>query len=129
MYKYYIHLLLKTNLFKSLFVNFKVFPFKVALRLPILVAWNTHVQGLKNAQFQGTNSFATYKFGFPMDLFRSRTDNTYLDFRGKVVFKGRCSLGKGSKVIVDRNGYVQFGRNFSCTGGGKYGVSSIRYIW
>lgn len=55
--------------------------------------------------------------GFPLGGFRNKKDNTLVDFRGNVVFNGRCSLGKGCKVIVDRGGRLEFGKNFNCTAG------------
>lgn len=57
-----------------------------------------------------------YSFGMPLDLFGNKSDNTLLDIRGKITFKGRCSFGRGSKVIVDKQSSLVIGRNFNCTG-------------
>lgn len=117
MIRIYIQLLRTVDPFKTIYYNFKCFPFKEAIHMPILIAWNTIIGQFTDVRFEGERRFSMYRFGFPLDCFRNKKDNTYLDLRGIVVFKGHCSLGKGSKVIVDRNGIMEFGTNFNCTGG------------
>lgn len=55
--------------------------------------------------------------GFHLGGFRNKNDDTFMDIRGQAVFNGYCSIGKGSKVIIDKKGRVEFGKNFNCTAG------------
>lgn len=66
---------------------------------------------------KGDVHFGMVSFGFLLGGFRNHKDDTLIDIRGVVIFNGRCSLGKGSKVIVDTEGSLDFGKNFNCTAG------------
>lgn len=44
---------------------------------------------------------------------------TFLKVDGTLVFKGKASIGSGSKICVDKGGELSFGENFSITGGGS----------
>lgn len=111
------NLLKQVNPFKTIYYNFKWFPFPVARKLPVFIAWNTIISKSGGVILKGDIRTAMINIGFPLGGFRNRKDNTMIDIRGNAIFEGRCSLGKGSKVIVDSDGTISFGRNFNCTAG------------
>lgn len=111
------NLLKQLNPFKTIYYNFKWFPFQVARKLPVFIAWNTVISKSGGVILKGDVHTAIVNIGFPLGGFRNKKDNTMIDIRGNVIFCGRCSLGKGCKMIVDRDGSIEFGRNFNCTAG------------
>ena len=111
------NLLKQVNPFKTIYYNLKWFPFPIGKKLPVFIAWNTAIYKSGGVILRGNIHTAMIKIGFPLGGFRNRNDSTMIDFRGNAIFKGHCSLGKGSKVIVDRDGTIVFGNNFNCTAG------------
>ena len=112
-----IHYFKNINPFKTVLYNFKWFPFNIARHLPVFIGWNTRVRNLGRVVLDCDIHMGMINLGFPLGGFRNKNDDTFIDIRGYVIFKGRCSLGKGCKVIVDSNGHIEFGSNFNCTAG------------
>ncbi len=100
---------------KTLWVNFKLFPFLKAIKLPIIVSHKTRFQSLSGKVIMDTYKFATWKIGFgstPTTNFRS--DHPILNIQGLVRLHGKCRMGIGSKIHV--HGTLEIGDNFNMTG-------------
>ena len=85
--------------------------------MPVVISWNTRVRKLGKVFLDCDIHFGMVNLGFQQGGFRNKNDDTFIDIRGDIIFKGRCCLGKGCKVIVDSGGRIEFGHNFNCTAG------------
>jgi acetyltransferase-like isoleucine patch superfamily enzyme len=105
---------------KTIYLNFKVFPFKTAIIMPIFVAHNVKLASVyKNAILINTN---IGRFMIKMGLSdgskgfnHSYKNNSYLYIKkqAKIIFNGRASFSSGFSIRVDK-GNMEFGNNFSC---------------
>lgn len=109
---------MQINPFKTLYYNFKWLPFSIAKKMPILIAWNTKLCNHRGGVILNKDiHFGMINLGFHIGGFRNKKDDTFLVIRGQAIFNGHCSIGKGSKIIIDKKGRVEFGKNFNCTAG------------
>lgn len=103
---------------KTILFNFKVFPFKAALKLPILVAYNVKINNMhkgcvlidpKASRFMIRINFENGSNGINV------LEKGYFDIgkKGRVIFKGKANFSKGVSIRVD-NGDLTFGDNFYC---------------
>ena len=104
---------------KTLIFNMHYFPMKVAMKLPVLVSYNTFLESLGgkvvlNGKMELRRGLIKIGFGdvAVFDKYRSRT---IWKNKGLVIFNGRADIGHGSKVAVGQNGIVSFGKNFQIT--------------
>jgi acetyltransferase-like isoleucine patch superfamily enzyme len=112
-----LKILKSINLFKTLYYNFKFLPFSEALKLPIAVGYNTTICNMHNVKLLGIKGKFAFSFGLPINSFIGKQAYTVIDFRGETTIYGRCVFGSGSKVIVDKDGELEIGAGFVCTGG------------
>ena len=98
-------------LFYSLYFNFKVLPYKQAIKLPFYVyVWPTVISNKGKILFESP-------FPIRSGMVRIGRQRTPIsqprDFiiknRGTIVFKGKCYLGHHMLIQVDRGGYLEFG--------------------
>lgn len=104
---------------KTLYVNFRTFPFLDAIKMPVIVMGKTKFVGLKKGSIvidapirRGMIKMAALKSeksGVAVN------NSTKLVFRnnGKLVFKGDASLGAGTSICSSGEKIV-FGERFSC---------------
>lgn len=96
---------------KTVIFNFKYFPFKQAIRLPVFVShrvWLMNISGvLKIAEFQTGGIRIGYGEVGIIDQHRSRT---IWQVSGQVEFKGKANIGHGSKISV--TGQLIIGKDF-----------------
>lgn len=100
---------------KTLYFNFKVLPFSIALKMPFFVAWNVKLANLKKniVEFECEIKPFTVAIGFngTPEVSPSRA---YVSFRrGKVLFRGKCNIAEGCIIDVSCGGKLVFGKNFS----------------
>ena len=108
----------EVNLWKTLWFNLHYFPLKVALHLPVMVYKRTIVSVAKGSIVLD----ASVKTGMVLlgvsglglqDAYYSRT---IWNVAGRVVIKGKASIGRGTKILVAKNGTLTLGNNFRITG-------------
>lgn len=97
---------------KSFYFCMHFFNFKDAIRLPILVSYNTILNKLDGRIIINQITPGIVKIGFTGSFGMGGV--TYLDFRGNVTFKGKASFAKGTQIIVGKNANLNFGNNFRC---------------
>ena len=97
---------------KSFYFCMHFFNFKDAIRLPILVSYNTILNKLDGRIIMNQITPGIVKIGFTGSF--GMGGGTYLDFRGNVTFKGKASFAKGTQIIVGKNANLNFGNNFRC---------------
>lgn len=107
---------------KSFWVSAHFFSLKEAIKLPILVRYNTKVQSLKGKVKinSGGVKTAMLKIGFGgVGIYDKKYSRTIITIKGTVVLNGKVNLGHGSVLSVQENAVVTFGSNFSNTAEGK----------
>ncbi len=100
---------------KTIWVNFRLFPFVKAIKFPIIVSHKTRFQSLSGKVIMDTYKFANWKIGFgstPTTNFKR--DHPVLNIKGLVHLHGKCRMGIGSKIHVQ--GTLEIGDNFNMTG-------------
>lgn len=122
---------------KTIFLNFKLFSFLDAVKLPIWVTYNTKIRIMGGqAIVNGKISPFMIRIGFHECNECSSAETTLLLIRGKLVFNGEAHIGRGSKIIVYKNAVLEIGDNFaisasstiSCRKHMKFG-KDIQFSW
>lgn len=112
-----IRALLKVNWIKTLYFNFKYFPFSLAIKLPVFIFQQTYFRKLKGSINITSNSIHTgmIKIGpYGLGTTDIRYNRTILEIDGNIIFKGKCCIGSGSRICVYGN--LKIGNNFVITG-------------
>ncbi|MFC0512654.1 acyltransferase [Mucilaginibacter angelicae] len=109
-----LKLLSRINL-KTIIFNFKYFPFKTAIKLPVLISNNIYLHETKGKiTINGPIKTALIQIGYGKvgisDFKRAR--GVWQVF-GEVVFNGRAFIMHGCKINVGENGQLIFGENFN----------------
>lgn len=100
---------------KTILFCFYHLPFKQACKIPILI-YRGEGLGLK-----GKIEIDSEKIWFGMIQLGYRWipvvpfSGMILTNRGKIIFKGKCSIGNASSIRVHKNGCLIFGSNVVCT--------------
>ena len=108
----YLELIL--SLPKSIYLNFRMLPFREAVRLPILVRYNTILSNCsgKLLLFGGIR-FGYVRLGFGhVGCFDKRYERTIWDVGGVLEIRGNAYIGTGSRIVVGGNGYLVLGNSF-----------------
>lgn len=100
---------------KSIYVNFRLLPFKQAIQLPIMVSRKTKLQSLSGKVTLGKIKTGIIRIGFGgTDMLDYRYDRPILKITGLLHFDGKAKIGIGAKLLV--NGNLSLGNNFNVTG-------------
>ncbi|MBR7107976.1 MAG: acyltransferase [Lentisphaeria bacterium] len=111
--KYYF----QVNWLKTIWFNFKMLPFKSAVKLPAVIFFNTGTGSLKGKiNITPPVSHAMIKIG-RCEVSHYQTKTTTLSIDGTVNFAGKASFGRGSALEVRKNGVLSIGRKFRITAG------------
>lgn len=107
----------RIGLIKTLIVNFKLLPFKQAIKIPIIVMRPTVLESLKGKMIlDNPSSFGLVKVGtFNTDFYSWNGDKCLLNINGTVRIGGDVQLGVGIKICVDENALLEIGGN-ACIG-------------
>lgn len=101
----------------TIWFNFKNFPFKNAIKLPVFLCMPT-ISGKGRYQLPERIYPGMIRLGFPMvSVFRGK--GIVLENRGLVIFKGNTVIGGGSGISVGEKGTLIFGDRFSNQTGAK----------
>lgn len=106
----------RSNL-KSVYFNLKYLPFGKAILLPIRVSRHCTLISMKGTleiQSQITPGMIHIGYG-KVGIFDRKRERTVWNLRGKIIFKGNCYLGHGTKVNVTETGTVTFGNKVNFT--------------
>lgn len=89
--------------------------FKRAIRLPIIVRYNTQLKSLSGKVICSYRElrFGDVKIGFgDVGIFDKRYERCILEIAGKIVIRGNVHFGVSSKICVMQNGILEFGEKF-----------------
>ena len=106
------------NLWKTVCFNFHYFPFKIAIKMPVLIYWRSELFKMKGKIIidapvaTGMVKFGAHDLG-TIDLLFSRT---MWEVLGTIIIKGEVRIGRGSKISVGKDGVLTLGSNFTISG-------------
>lgn len=116
-YKQCIIDILKSNILKSIYFNFKMFPTKTALRLPILFYGNVVFRSLKGkVEIRSHVYTGMIKFGVREWYVTTARPQVTITNNGTIIFNGPIRFLQGSYIAVARNATLEFGSNGSLCG-------------
>lgn len=112
----YIEILKRISL-KTLYFNFKYFPFKEAIKFPVLISKNVFLLESKGSiKIDAPLKTGMILIGFGnIGIFDMKRSRSIWQVAGEVVFKGKANIGHGTKISVNKNALIEFGDNFSVT--------------
>ena len=100
---------------KSIRFNFHYFPFKTAIKMPVVVSHRTYLREL-HGKVIIPEDFETgsIRIGFgDVGHYDRKRSRTIWQVSGEVDFKGKASIGHGSKISV--RGHLELGDKFNIT--------------
>lgn len=110
--------LFQIGIFKTLYVNFFCCKLRDAIHLPIIVARNVNVFYCKRNSFSFVDGCRMGVFTVGFNRKYNSGGQSVLNIQGSVVVhgKGMHVIGAGSNINVSKNGILEIGDNFCCTG-------------
>jgi acetyltransferase-like isoleucine patch superfamily enzyme len=92
----------------------RLLPFSKAVKLPILVRYNTKIINLSGEVcLAGGGRFAQLRIGFGnVSIFDTTFERSILEISGKIVVEGKATFGHGSRISVLKNGLLTVGDKF-----------------
>lgn len=106
---------------KSLWVSLHFFPFKEAIKLPVLVRYNTKCKSLKGTIGLNSNGGGKSRLviGFGgVGIYDKKYQRSILQIDGRIELpEGKTRLGTGAKIVVGKTGTLTFGKDFCNTAG------------
>lgn len=102
---------------KTLFFNFKYLKFSQAIKLPFFISHNVYLMETSGKiKIDVPIKPGLIRIGFgKVGLFDFHRSRTIWQVDGNVEFKGRLSIGHGSKVVVAKSGELVFGSDSKVT--------------
>lgn len=100
---------------KTIYFNFKVFNFTIAIKLPIFIAYNTILKKIpkKGDVIIKSSQIGNIKIGFDQgSFFKGKNSNSYIDIKGKLILGKNCNFCRGIKIISSSNSTIDIGDNF-----------------
>lgn len=98
---------------KTVIFNFSAFPFKIAIKLPVVISHKVKVNKIGKVMIEAANiKPAMIRVGFGGSFALGENNVGYWHNCGEVIFGGKSSIGRGSSVITGNNGVISFGMNF-----------------
>ena len=99
---------------KSVYLNWRCLPARQAIRMPLLCSHKTRLKHLcGHISVPGKLKMGLVKIGLgTSQLSDFLKERTIIDWRGTIVFDGRCKIGSGSRIAVSETGTLIFHDNF-----------------
>lgn len=126
---YKLRLLIRLNVIKTVYINFKTQSFNNAIKFPIFVYGRLKILSLKgNIIIETPVKTGMLKIGYKyIDLFPTSLLPTQLNLAGKLIVRGNLIIGGGVHFSIDRkDAVIEFGAN--CTIGGGSLMKSTNHI-
>lgn len=102
---------------KSIYINFKMFKFKDAIKFPILLSDNVKIKSLKGKiNINSEIKSGIIKVGFgDVGTFDIKKRRSILQIDGIWEIGKNISLGHGTKISIGKNGILKMGNNITIT--------------
>ena len=100
---------------KSIYFCFRYLPFNQAIRIPILIAYDTSITQMGgvsiNAEKISPAMIHIGMFDGSFDCGRNIRTTLQLQKGSKLIFNGRAAIARGA--VINNAGVIEFGNNFS----------------
>ena len=108
-----VKLLSKISFTKTILFNFYYFNLSTAFKFPVLIARNIVIRSLKGkVEIKNGVSFSMIRIGFgDIAIFDASKHKGIWRVEGTVTFNGSALLGHGTRISIEKNGNIIFGRN------------------
>lgn len=108
------------NWTKTLYFNFKKFPFKTARKLPVFFYGKVKFQSIKGEMIiNGPIKRGMIGFGQPYEISTQSKGNSELFLGGKMLLNGHVQFGKDYFIYIAENAYCEMGHMASLGHSGK----------
>lgn len=110
--------LLKTNIYRTIWFNFKMLPFAQARYLPFFIYGKIMFRSLRGEVVLDTMKIypGMIKIGWCDYYVTTSLPQSVWTINGKLVFKGRINFLQGNYVLVSDNAILTFGTNGTFVG-------------
>jgi len=102
---------------KTIRFNFRYFPFRQAIRLPVFVSRYMYVEEAGGKiVLAGPIRTRMIRLGYRVvGIFDHKRSRSIWQVTGTIIFEGRALIGQGSKIAARNSGTIRFGDNFVMT--------------
>lgn len=101
---------------KTIYFNFKVFPFKTAIKLPVLISRHIKTKNLHKGSIEINSDISRFMIKIGIGGSEGQIGNEkgfWLIQKGaKIIFNGSAGFSRGNSIRID-SGYMQIGNNFN----------------
>lgn len=98
------------NWLKTIYFNFKMFPFDIAKKLPVYFYGSVKFTSLKGSiQIDAPIKRGMIGFGQRFEIPSISKGTSEFVLKGKLVFKGHAHIGKDYFFFVNKDAYCEFG--------------------
>lgn len=110
----------KVNWVKTIYFNFKMFPFSIAKKLPVYFYGKVKFHNLSGEIIiDAPIKSGMIGFGQPYEIFSKSAGNAEIFIAGKVIFKGYCQFGLDYFLYVAKDASLKMGNMSSLGTNGK----------
>lgn len=124
-----VKLITRVNFLKTIYINFRCFPLRKAVYLPLLIGWNTKVKikGLLIVKGPIKPGMIKLSIGGSKDLIKYENTKSYvsIDKHSTLCFTGKANFSKHISIVMD-HANVTIGDNFNCNYGCR--ISSLKQL-
>jgi acetyltransferase-like isoleucine patch superfamily enzyme len=107
---------LSVNWIKTIYFNFKVFPFSIAKKLPVFFYGKVKFNDLNGTVLINSEiSKAMIGFGQRFEKGTVEKGISEISISGKLIFNGNAHIGKDFKIFIEKKSECEFGY-MSCLG-------------
>lgn len=108
------------NWWKSIHFNFKMFPFSVALKMPVLFYGSVKLRDLSGKIIiDAPIKKGMIGFGQPYEFFSREKGIAEIALRGTLTFKGYAQFGKDYQILIDEGASLEMGHMASLASSGR----------
>lgn len=105
-----LHLITKTNLIKTIYFNFKMFPPKTALKFPFVIYHQVKLSSLSGKLILNfTPNFKSITFGLNTDGFGNSSGKALIKISGTLIFNGPVIFSVDNTLEVIKNATLEIG--------------------
>lgn len=108
--------LLSYNLLKTLYVNFRLFPLKIACKLPLQIGWRVELRNVFRGCIVFDDKVRVRRFMVrlgitPVPMISTKSDYTLIRFgsNSRMMFGDNVLIHNGVSLIASENGNIQIG--------------------
>ena len=107
----------KINWLKTIWFNYKALPLKQAHKIPFIIGYNCKIKKIGKIKLGDKVYLGMVSIGvIRIDTLETNANKTIFYNGGKITFQGRTKFHPGSKLCVNSNAIISFGKrnSFGC---------------